>query len=214
MISDFKRFFLMLLTLMLMSNGASAHPHNWIDMQAELVIDDQLQLSGINMSWQFDPYYSITVLSEFKQGEKTVQQQLDELGDLMVNNLAEYGYYSEISLGQELLSLPKPKQWSLTVKDAQLLLTMDFQLSEKQAINGLALSLSTFDPTYYVSMNYLKSHNLLLPASVSTDCQWQLILPSPSEEMVEYAAKLDQTMKDTDGLGALFAEKMELLCQR
>lgn len=195
-------------------SSVQAHPHNWIDLQTELDIDAQLRLTGVHMRWQFDPYYSITVLSEFQRGEKSPQQQLDELGTLMVTNLGKEGYYSKIRLNDSELVLPEPVAWSLTAEAAQLKLSMDFELEQPVSIEGLSLMMSTYDPTYYVSMNYSGSHDLSVSPAISDYCQWQLILPEPTQEMVEYAARLDQTVKDSDGLGVLFAEKMELSCQR
>lgn len=198
----------------LICTAVQAHPHNWIDLKTELNIDDQLRLTGIHMRWQFDPYYSITVLSEFQQNGKSPEQQLHELGELMVTNLGNEGYYSKLLLNNSPLPLPVPDSWALTAEAAQLTLSMDFTLQTPVPIKGLPLSLSTYDPTYYVSMNYSSSHDLILSPEVSSFCQWELILPKPTQEMVEYAARLDQTVKDSEGLGVLFAEKMELSCQR
>lgn len=198
--------------LWLISNLALAHPHNWIDLKTELLINSRYELVGIKMRWQFDPYYSMTVVSELQQSGQNMSQQLAGIGEEMVINLTKEAYYSQIEVGQKPLKLPVPREYSLLAEGASLVLSMDFALPKPVSLSHQKITLSTFDPTYYVAMNYRDSHDLILPATISANCQWQLIVPKPDEKTIEYASSLDREQKDTQGLGQLFAETMQLEC--
>jgi ABC-type uncharacterized transport system substrate-binding protein len=61
-------------------------------------------------------------------------------------------------------------------------------------------------------MNHLVLENIEVIGGGAIECSKRLTIPEPSEELLFYAQSLDKTQRDTDGLGANFAETVTIEC--
>ena len=57
-------FWLMLLLALFWSSHIAAHPHSWINLKTDFILDDQGRLSGITQHWEFDAYYSMMTYAD------------------------------------------------------------------------------------------------------------------------------------------------------
>ena len=94
-------------------------------------------------------------------------------------------------------------------------LKMSFYLSFKESIDPREwpLKYAIYDPTYYIEMLHVETDDAIRLADAPTDCTHRLIEPAPSMENVMLAQALDRTQTAGDGLGALFAETVEIRCK-
>ena len=71
------------------------------------------------------------------------------------------------------------------------------------------------DPTYYIEITHAAQRNepIRLEGPVPEGCAFKLKYPDPDEEVMFFAASLDQTQSAGDGLGAHFAEEVAILCE-
>ncbi len=200
----------------LYAQSVAAHPHSWIDMKADMILDEQGRLTAIRQYWAFDTYFSTVSLADALSEHGDKETGLRKMADQFIHNLADFQYFSELTIDGSEIELPRPSAYQL-IENAQqepsiLELQMRFDLTQPLVIKEKNLVWSVFDPTYYIAMNYSKVENISIQGEQGAQCQSDLDLPSPSFELIEYAQNLDRTRKDTDGLGVNFAEKIRIDC--
>ena len=208
--------FILTIALAFSSSYLHAHPHNWINVKTEFIVDDRGQLTDLLQYWEFDIYYSAIHLADIGNEYDNQQQGLNKLAAKMVENLQRYKYFSALKIDAESLSLGKPNDYSLTTtfKDGnqQLLLSMRFSLDESLPIGRKKLLWRVFDPTYYIDMKHHTRSQILIRNSSHMKCVTTIDVPTPSAEIIDYASRLDSSMKETQGLGSYFAEKILIHC--
>ena len=195
---------------------AAAHPHSWIDMKADMILDEQGRLTAIRQFWYFDTYFSTTTLADAINEHGDKEAGLKQMADQFIHNLASFQYFSKLTIDSSDIALPPPSSYQLTENTRQeqsvLVLEMRFDITPAPLIKDKILVWSVFDPTYYIAMNYSLIENVSIQGTTGAQCQSNLTVPEPSFEFIEYAQSLDRTQKDTDGLGAIFAEKIQINC--
>ena len=193
-----------------------AHPHYWMNLKADMILDDQGRLAAIRQRWAFDAYFSMMTVADAVNEHGDKETGLRNMADQIIANLAKYQYLSVLTINGTEIDLPQPSVYQLTentqLEQPVLELEMRFDIASPLIIKGKDLVWSVFDPTYYIAMNYSKVENISIKGANNTQCQLTLSLPNPSSELTEYAQSLDRTQKDTGGLGKSFAEKVRIHC--
>ena len=193
-----------------------AHPHSWITLKTEFMLDEKGRLTELQQHWEFDVYFSMMTLADIMNENEDQKKGLEQLAKDMVNNLRSYDYFSELKIDNQPVALTKPSDYSLTTAfkegQQQLTLNMRFKLTDTRPIERKTLSWRVFDPTYYIDMRHHKTSQVLIHKKNATECSTSIELPEPSDEMIDYASSLDRSKKDTEGLGAYFAEKVLIHC--
>lgn len=207
---------LLLLSLGLVCCYTSAHPHSWIDLKTEFILDDKHQLVAIKQRWVFDTYYSVIKLADISNEHADQQSGLAYVAKDMAKNLRGYGYFSELIIDSQSIVLPEPDESVLTTifqkGQQQLVLTMNFAFDSAVVLHKKVLSWRVFDPTYYIDMRHHTLSQIVIRQPPNIECSTQLNIPTPSDELINYASSLDRTQKDTQGLGAHFAETVHIHC--
>jgi len=205
------------LLLVIIPLYVNAHPHNWIRLKTEFTLDENGQLIEVLQHWTFDIYYSAINLADISNEYESQQEGLNKLAQDMVNNLQGFDFFSELKVANQRVHLAKPSDYSLTtvLEDGQqkLLLGMRFTLDGSSPIDSQTLSWRVFDPTYYIDMRHQTASKILIHKNNNTECSTNIESPTPSAEIIDYAANLDRSMKDTQGLGSYFAEKIHIHCR-
>jgi ABC-type uncharacterized transport system substrate-binding protein len=205
-----------LVMLYLLSIELYAHPHNWIDLKTEFILDEKGQLTHLLQHWVFDAYFSAIKLADIEKEHDSQQQGLRKMAKEIAKNLKNYDYFSELKIENQSVKLPKPSDYSLEtiVKGGQqkLLLTMRFKMNNSPVVKRKTLSWRVFDPSYYIDMRHQKSSQILIHNGKDRECSVDIVTPKPSAEVIKYATSLDRSQKDTKGLGSYFAEKVLINC--
>lgn len=208
-----KKLFLYLLGCLL-GQHVLAHPHAFIDMKTKVLVDKQ-QLVGFSMQWILDEPSSAAVLYDVKQAKsdkKTLQKLIDEV----IGNVVNEHYFSYLfdKQGNKVKYSAKPQNYGMKSSGAQVLYYFDFMLSKPQLLQDNEFTLSTYDPTYYVSMYYDKPfHSAVDFSQLPENCHGEVLEPNINEKLKAYASSLDQSQRNEDDtLGAQFAQKVRLIC--
>lgn len=202
--------------LLLFSSLIQAHPHNWIALNSRFVLDDQAQLISIEQRWEFDVFYSMMTLADVLNEYGSEEAGLPVFASRMIENLASYNYFSVLRLDSQVIQLSSPQRYALVSRqrDQQqvLELQMRFDLEKPLSIEARTLVFSVYDPTYYIAMNHANEHNIVIEGGNASECVLELKFAEPSEDLLDFAQSLDQSQKDTDGLGENFAETALIRC--
>lgn len=193
--------------------SALLHPHSWINLTTDFVISETEQLTQIRQRWIFDEFYSAMMLADLDRQFPDRPMALLAHGNDMIQSLSKHHFFSHLTLGKRVHSLPAPSEHQLSVVSTQdtdmLVLEMVFELPDVP-VNDIRWQV--YDPTYYVSMRHDDINRIRVHNHSSLECMPTLIEPNPTDEQMDYASSLDQTQTETDGLGQLFAQEVILKC--
>ena len=199
---------------MVLSFSVLAHPHSFISLKTEVVADNGL-LTGFNMRWTMDEITSADLLYDAGNAKPGDEVWKKLAAEVMANVLGQH-YFSELwHNGQRVKFDNRPDGYGLEREGHQAVLTFTLPLAKPQPLAGQTLTLSTFDPTYYVDMYYDKDADFTLPTAMKTSCTAKVMTPKPNEKMLSYAQSLDKADAPPEDmeLGNYFAQKVTLQCQ-
>ena len=190
-----------------------AHPHAWMDLQTRFLINEQQQLTGLDLIWHFDDFYSANIIEDMKQKTEPLAQQYQDFAKQSVEFMAAENWLTHLEVNGNKVSFSKPTAYRTEKQEYHLVLHFVLPLKEPIAIKGNTLSLSIYDSTYYVEMLHHEANRISVSDNAKSLCQIKLEKPNPPEDISAYAASLDINQQSESGLGTLFAEKVLLTCQ-
>lgn len=196
---------------------AFAHPHSWIQLTTDFSVDETGQLTEIRQRWIFDTFYSALTLTDIaSEYGDDLDTGLSDYADDVTANLANVNYFSNLLWQNQSIDLDQLQDYRMQVVDTGeervLVLEMSFSINKEIYPEQSPLRWSVYDPTYYVSFMHNSNDYVRVQNSGSAECEAYIEQPDVAIEWVEYAESLDKTQRDTDGLGKIFAEWVDLKC--
>jgi len=203
---------LLALALAALPAPVAAHPHGWIDIRTEILVDDAGRIEALRQAWLFDELYSAFMLDDFAQAGLEREQGLAELLRQDVEALAPFDYFTRVEVAGEPQEFDAVRGYANGVAQGRIWFRFELPLAEPVDPTGRDLRYAVFDPTYFIELLHQGERPVVLPAALEERCAVELISPDPPAEIVSLAAMLDRTEEGGDGLGAHFAEWVELRC--
>ncbi|MDA8637150.1 DUF1007 family protein [Rhodospirillales bacterium] len=205
---------MLVILLCLVPAPSKAHPHAWIDVTVKILLDDDGRVRGLHQTWLFDDFYSMFVMEGALEigGGKVSQPALESLLAENMKNLAEYNYFTEISSGENVLSMLPPINATTQVIDNRLEMAFEIPLADPVSADDIPLKYAIYDPTYYIEMVHVESDNAVTFNQSNTSCAANIMQPQPDPEKLLYANSLDQSEQGYNGLGKFFAEAVTVTC--
>lgn len=205
---------LLLLGLSLGAAVSHAHPHSFLDIKNHVLIENG-KLSGFKLSWILDEITSAELLYEIKSDpQKNTQKILAE----MDNSAVDAHYFSELYDDQNrpLKFKNRPADSRLEIQGNRVIYHFTLRLAEPQAVAARRFSFYTFEPSYYLAMEYNSPNDLTI--TEQSACRAELVMPKVSQDLRLYASRLDKAdspdeQKIGGSLGAMFAQKVSVQCQ-
>jgi ABC-type uncharacterized transport system substrate-binding protein len=142
---------------------ARAHPHVFVDFQAEIMFDAQGRITHVRNVWRFDRAFSAFASQGLdKDGDgKLSDKELAPLAKTNVNSLKEYAFFTFLTVDNRRLKFEFPDQYFLRVYDGQLTLFFQLPLTTPVAPTGKA-TLEIYDPEYFVAFTFGKKDPVTL----------------------------------------------------
>lgn len=193
-------------------NSASAHPHAWIDMQTRFLVNDQQELTGFDLIWHFDDFYSASILEDMKQKNEPLDKQYQDFARDSIEYMTQENWLTRFQMNGKTLKFKKPTSYKTEKYAHHLALHFILPLKVPAPISGNTFQLSIYDSTYYVEMLHHKLSAISITDDAATECSIKLKAPEPPEDLSAYAASLDLNAQSDEGLGEMFAEKITLTC--
>lgn len=193
---------------------AAAHPHAWIDVRVDVLFESG-RIVGLRQTWLFDEYYTAFATEGFDRDRdgKPDRDQLDALLAENLRNLADYDTFTSVTAAGQRVAVAAPVEASSRMVGSRLEMTFLLPLKSPARTDGV-VEYAIFDPTYYIEMLHADAPDAVWLVGAPEGCRHEIVAPSPSIETVTLAQALDRTQKGGDGLGAQFAERVEIRCGR
>ncbi len=208
---------LLLTTLLWLGLGtppAGAHPHAWIDLDILLEANPQDEVIAIVQTWILDPTYSRYLHDDAMQQftGSTPEERLAELGREIVDNLAEYHWYTEVYADERRIGAePDGAPPEVTLEDRQLHLRFRLVLTEAVPVQSQTLRYAIYDPTYFVEVLHAPQAPPRLTLNQGL-CRVDIRKPRPDPTIVAKALALDFNQTGSADLGRHFAEQITVHC--
>lgn len=193
--------------------AAWAHPHVFIDTGLAAKTDAAGRLLGVEVTWEYDDYYSLLIFEDMGlDADYDGQLTAEELAALQGFDLQwEAGFEGDtyLSLDGSPLALGAPEARQTVVADGRIRSRHFRPLIRPVAAEGVVIQ--AYDPTYY------SAYTVSLGAEAGTGCAADVTPPdldraySLLEELL-YAMPADQAEDAYPEVGAAFADTVRLTC--
>ena len=203
-----------LITVLLLFGGQlAAHPHAWIDLRVSVHFSDDGEVASIRQEWTFDPTYSHLLLEDMAADhpQLDLETALQWMAERMLGNLHEYGYFTEIALGERPLEPARPHHATLHLTQRRLQLRFGLPIDGPRPDSRKPLTYRVYDPTYWIEI--LHDPGDVIHLEGGEGCSAHLRPPRPEAWLVAYAATLNRDQRaPIDDLGRPFAEVVVIEC--
>lgn len=150
------------------AQGAAAHPHVWVDAEAEILFDGEGAIASIRHAWRFDEAFSAYVtLGLDTDGDGIYsREETADLAELNVTSLSDFHYFTSIAgakttdrLG-DLFSLTfgSPRDYFIEYDGVRA--TLHFTLPLERPLSPQAHDLvvvDIYDPEYFVAFSLVEN---------------------------------------------------------
>jgi ABC-type uncharacterized transport system substrate-binding protein len=195
---------------------AFAHPHIFVESRLEVVAGTDGNVSELRNVWRFDEVFSSSVLLDFDKNTdlKLDEEELAELGETMRTSLADYHYFTTLTVNGATVGVQKPDVIHVTFKDNQILVFFSVKPDKPMPLKG-RLTFGIYDPTMYTAIDFPTDKDLVAEGAGFSHCKHQVVRPDPDEVLSQNSATLtDAFFNDPTGtdMSKMFATRLELTC--
>lgn len=192
---------------------AEAHPHMWIDLKSEIIIQDQTLVSAIYQEWLFDDFFSASLIEEASQNPKGREVGIKAVVEEILDNLEPHDYFTLINVNGKKISSNPIKSFEVDVRENRVWVSFSLPISKEVDITAQSLAYSVFDPTFYIEMLHFEGETVSFTGDVPTSCSTKIDQPNPSTEAVLLSRSPDLDKVPNQSIGRLFAETVVVNCR-
>lgn len=196
--------------------AASAHPHIFAEARMEIVEGPNHTIQEVRNIWRFDEMFSASVVMDYDKNSdlKLDKDELADIGNTVLESLAEYSYYTFITADSKPVAFGKPETIHVDYKDNQILMFFSVKPTTPLAIKG-KLSFGAWDPTMYTAIDFAKDSDLATQGKDLAACKHHIVRPDPDEVLAQNQSTLtDAFFNDPTGtdMTKMFATRLEVTC--
>ncbi|QCM07947.1 DUF1007 family protein [Agrobacterium tumefaciens] len=211
-----RRFLLLAAGLTSVPVAAVAHPHIFAEARMEIVEGPNGTIQEVRNIWRFDEMFSASVVMDYDKNSdlKLDKDELAEIGNTVLESLAEYSYYTFITADSKPVAFGKPEAIHVDYRDNQILMFFSVKPTKPLAIKG-KLSFGAWDPTMYTAIDFAKDADLATEGKDLNACKHHVVRPDPDEVLAQNQSTLtDAFFNDPTGtdMTKMFATRLEVTC--
>lgn len=191
---------------------AVAHPHVWIDSTTHVVFDAQQQIIALEIEWHFDEFYSIFAIEGLDKNAdgRLEDAELRPLAELNIASLEEYRYFTYVSVNGADSAFGKVSDYSSSFEDGILSLRFVLPLAEPVDPRRGTVSFTSYDPSFYISIEPRGEMPIVLSGSAPTGCVVALTRGGETDAL--NFSDADLLNAGTQSLAAQFASHATVNC--
>lgn len=215
----FRRCFLSFLAI-LMPAAVCAHPHVYIDAGLELVYDDQGDLTGVNVEWAYDEFYSLLIIEDHAMdpdGDSILTADENKLiqgfdADWVPGSAGGLYLYAD----DRPVELGMPRNFTAEYRDGKLI-SRHFRPLAEPLPGDEALKIQVYDPEFYVDFSVPEA-----PVTKGRECKINLMQGDDGASANAYLNAVEDALGTgtdiaeadiiTVDIGAAGADEMHVTC--
>lgn len=191
---------------------AAAHPHVWIDSTTRIVFNAQQEIEALEIEWRFDEFYSLFAIEGLDtNGDGLLQEaELQELAKVNITSLKDYSYFTYLTVDGVEAAFGDVEEYASRFEDG--ILSLRFLLPVAQGVDPRrnAISLTSYDPSFYVSIEPLGETPVALSGGAPSGCAVDLTRGGETETL--NFSDLDLLNAGSQSLAAQFASRASINC--
>lgn len=164
------------MTMLATAPSAFAHPHVWIDANAEFVFEND-KITAIRVRWLFDDLFSMTMIDEFDKNHDTrfSDEENTAVHDNAFAALSEFSWLTHLRKNEELVSFAGATDFVADITDDRRV-SYDFKLMLETPLDPIkdAISLSVYDAEYYIDVAYTQVDPVLFAGAKNLSCHFEM----------------------------------------
>ena len=151
---------------------ALAHPHILITAHTEIALNQQGELTSITNVWDFDEAFSAFAIQGYDSNGDGIltRQELQPFAEVNMKSLADYGYFTRVTLGGANVAFGRPKDYFDVFNDETLTLHFTLPLAKPLDVRGKTFEVDVYDPEYFAAITFAQDQPVHLVGD-STGCQ-------------------------------------------
>lgn len=215
------RFWLAFVTMIAalgLGSGARAHPHIFVEADVEIVFDEAGQAEGLWISWTYDEFFSMLLVSDMGLDAEFTGTITDDeravLDGFDMNWIEGYHGDTHVTQDGQPLTLSGPVEWASDYRDGQLRSRHLRRLMDRPDLTQEWI-IAVYDPTYYTSYTLAGMPEI----RGRSDCTARVFEPDWDAAGEQLEAALDELLgsggdveADFPMVGALFSEEVRVTC--
>jgi ABC-type uncharacterized transport system substrate-binding protein len=191
-----------------------AHPHEWIEMQVQIVFSDDGKITGMRHDWLMDEFFSAFALEGvLKRGNEPTASGLEDLGNEMLRNISEINYFIRAMHNTVPVELENHQLTSLVVEDGKLRMIFDVDFARSLTPSVSTLDYKIYDSAFYIEMIHIEGKRPVELINAPQGCGWELEPPEENQALSAFANSLGREESPGMELGAFFAEAVTVSCK-
>jgi ABC-type uncharacterized transport system substrate-binding protein len=200
----------------LMPSLALAHPHIFAEARLEVIAGDDGNVQELRNVWRFDEMFSSSVLLDFDTNTdlKLDEKELAELGEVMRASLADFDYFTTLSVDGKPENVQKPDAIHVSFDQNQVMIFFAVKPEKTLPLKG-KLTFGIYDPSMYTAIDFPTDEDLVAQGKTVAACKREVVRPDPDQIIAENNATLTEAFfNDPSGtdMTKLFATRLELTC--
>ncbi|WP_157944586.1 DUF1007 family protein [Mangrovicella endophytica] len=209
----------LLLTTAVWAGPAAAHPHVFVTASVQFVGDGKGDLTAVRSGWVFDEMFSSSLLMDFdRNADGTLdEKELEAIGATVLHSAAAYNYFTVLKDEGKPIALAAPDKFRALIENGHLVLLTEMRPASQVALDGVDLTLSIYDPSFYVSIDVTSNDQVRLTDLPET-CQ-SSILAEPETDgaaawlnQVAGLGKSEKIPADGVNYAELVSSRIKLVC--
>jgi ABC-type uncharacterized transport system substrate-binding protein len=164
---------------------ALAHPHVLIAARTEIAFNQQGELASITNIWDFDEAFSAFAIQGYDSNGDGIltRQELQPLAEVNLKSLADYGYFTRVTLGGTNVAFGHPKDYFDVFNQEKLTLHFTLPLAKPLDVHGKTFEVDVYDPEYFAAITFAQDQPVRLLGD-STGCQSFIHRPKPLDPSI------------------------------
>ena len=191
---------------------SKSHPHMWIDLTSKILVNDEGLVSSIEQEWLFGDFSSAALIDDISRHPKGLNFGLKEEISKIFNNLYSYNYFTLIKADSDKMKIGRVVKFDAEIRGMRVWIKFILPILTPIDLNNKHLTISIFDPTYYIEMLHLEGAEVMFLGKKPNGCNAKIIAPSPSEEVVMLSKSPNLDINPDTSIGRLFAEIIDVKC--
>ncbi|MEN3792243.1 DUF1007 family protein [Fulvimarina sp. MAC3] len=199
---------------------ASAHPHVFVTTSVQFVGDGKGDLTAIRTGWVFDELFSASLLMDFDENAdgRLDESELKTIAGTVLGSARDYDFFTFLKQGRASLALSPPDLFHAVMQNGHLVIMTEMRPKHHVALTDGPLTLSIYDPSYYVSFDVTSDRQIRL-TDVPGSCHTMLNADEPKSDgatdwlnQIAGLGKSETIPADGINYAELLSTKVQLTC--